>query len=356
MTLLTVVIRPRRAVAFQQHLCALGILTVALAALPGCDGSLVAPSSPTGTPGTAASSPPSAPADPVPPAAPAPPAPPAAPDPPPVPSAPQVGVFEGTVKDAESGAPIKDVMVDVLTGPYENRATFTNEAGMFRIELPAGTTRFRFAKGDWVSREEEATIVAGQTITLHVVLQKVVQPTMPPPPYTVRGTVIDSRGTAVGGAEIWIYDYDSPIDNRYGSTFADSSGRYIVTSPTHVPRTVRAQRDGYFPNDTTIKGFPDAASTWTLDVIIRRITRYALISPVSMKVGQTARLQSRVDLDDGSTSTGSAYNVHSVSSDNPSVVQNYHQGLLRALAPGTATIRATYYGVPASIEVRVEPQ
>jgi len=122
------------------------------------------------------------------------------------------------------------------------------------------------------------------------------------PPYTVTGTVLDSRGAPVAGAEIWIYGNDSPIDNRYGVSFADDAGRYRVTSTARVPHTVRAMKDGYVRRDVPIR--VSSTSPWVVDVRLQHIDRYQLIGPSDIVTGESSRLQARVDLDDGSTETG----------------------------------------------------
>ena len=170
------------------------------------------------------------------------------------------------------------------------------------------------------------------------------------PAYTVSGTVRDSRGVPVPGAEVWIYGNDSPIDNRYGVTFTDSNGRYHVSSATRVPHTVRAIKDGYVPQDVPIRASA-SSSFWTADITIAHIDRYRLIAPTDVAVGEWARLQGQIDLDDGSTSTGFVF--MELSSDNGAVLNVQPTGWINGVASGTATITARYYGATATASVRV---
>jgi len=175
-------------------------------------------------------------------------------------------------------------------------------------------------------------------------------PSVPGPPYTVAGRVTDSRGNPVAGAEIWIYGNDSPIDNRYGVTFADSSGRYTVTSATRVPHTVRAMKDGYVRRDVPVNGSA-SSSVWTTDVTIAHIDRYVLLAPSAVGIGEWSRIQARIDLDDASTSEGFLF--MELSSDRPSVLRMEPTGWITGVSSGTATITARYYGATATALVRV---
>ena len=177
-------------------------------------------------------------------------------------------------------------------------------------------------------------------------------PPVPQPPYIVRGLVRNGHGVPVPGAEVWIYGNNSPIDNRYGVTWTDGTGHYTVSSPQRVPHAVRAMKDGHIPRDVSILGAPDTASTWTVDVVLVHIDRYALLPIAPLAVGGTARLEAHTDLDDGSTSRGFLY--MQLTSSNPSVLHVERTGWVQAVAPGTATVTATYYGITTTLQIRVD--
>jgi hypothetical protein len=269
-------------------------------------------------------------------------------------SAPQTGIFEGTVAQPDTGQRLEGVLVDAISGVGAGRATFTSGAGVFWLELPPGTTRLRWSKEGYVAREEQYTLVAGTRSEVQVWLQKVSSPApFPPPPYTFTGTVRDSRRNPVGGAEIWLYSNDSPIDDRRGTGFADGSGRYTIVLQ-RTAQSVRALKDGYVPNDVSIFATSSSSTTFATDVTLRKIDRYMLLSPTSIRVGDTARVQGRAELDDGSSVTGCVC-FQLVSSDQSAVAidGSGSTGVIRGVAPGTATITGTYYGVTATLVVRV---
>lgn len=269
---------------------------------------------------------------------------------------PQTGTFEGTVADPGSGQRLEGVFVEATAGAGAGRATFTSGAGLFRFELPPGTTRFRWSKDGYLAREAEHTITAGVRTEVQVWLQKATTPPpFPPPPYTFTGMVRDSRRNPVAGADIWLYSNGSPIDDRRGTGVADSAGRYTIILQ-RTAQTVRAMKDGYAPNDVSVFASSNASATFVTDVTIRKIDRYVLLSPTSIRVGELARMEGRVELDDGSSVTGCA--CMQLVSSNPSVVAvdgNGSSGRIRGVAPGSATITGTYYGATTTLVVRVNP-
>lgn len=272
-----------------------------------------------------------------------------------VPLTPQTGTFEGTVAQLDTGQRLEGVLVEATSGVAAGRATFTSGAGVFRFELPAGTTRFRWSKAGYVTREAEYVTTAGVRTEVQVFLQKAATPPpFPPPPYTFTGTVTDSRRNPVGGAEIWLYSNGSPIDDRRGTGFADSSGRYTIVLQ-RTAQSVRAMKDGYVPNDVFVFAAPSPSTTFVTDVTIRKIDRYTLLSPTSIKVGELARMEGRVELDDGSSVTGCV--CFSLVSSDPSVVAvdgTGSSGMIRGVAPGSATITGTYFGVTTTLVVSVK--
>ena len=89
----------------------------------------------------------------------------------------------------------------------------------------------------YVAREAEHTTTAEARTEAQVWLQKATTLPPLPPPYTFTGMVRDSRRNPVS-AEIWLYSKGSPIDDRRGTGFTDSSGRYTVT----LQRTAQSAR------------------------------------------------------------------------------------------------------------------
>jgi hypothetical protein len=183
-------------------------------------------------------------------------------------------------------------------------------------------------------------------------------PSVPPPSpqpgrYTVNGVVRDSRGAAVAGAEIWIYDFDSPIDNRYGTGFTDAAGRYSVSSPERMPHSVRAAKDGYVTRYVRIDQPAGSGPAWTTDVTMPHIDHYQLLLPTTVIAGgDWARLSARIDLDDGTSQTGLLY--MSLSSSDTTILNVEPTGWIRGLRPGAATVTARYYGAATTLQVSVK--
>ncbi len=263
---------------------------------------------------------------------------------------PQTGLIDGTVRDADGA--VVGALVEVTASPGGSATTGT--AGTFSFRLPVGVTKLRATKSGYYPRETDVIVQAGATAPVAIVLEKfaVSQP-VPQPPYTVNGMVRNGRGVPVPGAEVWIYGNNSPIDNRYGVTFTDAAGHYTVSSPQRAPQSVRAMKDGHIPRDVSILGAPDAPSTWTVDVVLVHIDRYTLLPISTLTVGQSVQLEAHTDLDDGSAQRG--FLIFQLTSSDPSVVQvQTSYGRVQGVAPGTATVTATYYGVTTTLQIRVE--
>jgi hypothetical protein len=172
------------------------------------------------------------------------------------------------------------------------------------------------------------------------------------PRYRVTGSVTDSRENPVADAEVWIYDGDSPIDQRYGTGVTDEFGGFSVTSQERIPRAVRAMKSGYVRTD--VKFGPSAGSSEVIvSIKLPRIERYVLMLPASLKIGQSVMIESRVDLDDGTSTVGRLF--ERLSSSNETVIDVQSSGWVIGRSQGTATVHATYYGAPAMITLRVDP-
>jgi hypothetical protein len=258
------------------------------------------------------------------------------------------GLIEGTVRDADGA--VEGSLVEVTASPGGSATTGT--AGTFSFRLPVGITRLRASKSGYYSRETDVIVQAGATAPVGFVLERFAA-SQPPlqPPFTVRGVVRNGRGALVPGAEVWIYGNNSPIDNRYGVGFTDNTGHYTVSSPQRLPQAVRAMKDAHIPRDVSILSAPEG-STWTVDVVLVHIDRYTLLPIPPLTVGQSVQLEAQTDLDDASTKRG--FLVMQLTSSNPSVLLAEHTGRVHAMAAGTATVTATYYGATTALQIRVE--
>jgi uncharacterized protein YjdB len=88
-----------------------------------------------------------------------------------------------------------------------------------------------------------------------------------------------------------------------------------------------------------------------VDVVLVHIDRYVFLPPPVLIVGQSTRLETHLDLDDGSSRQGSLFMTFA--SSDPSVVQVQPGGWVQGVAAGTATLTASYYGVTATVQIRV---
>jgi hypothetical protein len=317
----SVVSRLRLRVAIQQQRHVALLLTAALALSPLACGESNGPTSPSG--GTSGGGPPT--------------------------SAAQEGFIDGTVRD--SSGVVAGALVEVTAAPGGSATTSTG--GVFSFKLPVGITRLRATKSGYYPRESDVIVKAGAVASLEILLDRFENtPPVPRAPYTVKGVVRNGRGAVVPGAEVWIYGNSSPIDNNYGITFSDGAGQYSVTSPQRVPQAVRAMNPGHITRDVSILSFPDG-STWTVDVVLAHIDRYTFVSIPPLAVGQSVQLQAQVDLDDGSTKTGFLFGQ--ITSSDPSVLQGSPSGgWVKGVAPGTATVTGSYYGVTTTLQIRVQ--
>ena len=267
----------------------------------------------------------------------------------------QTGTFEGVVTDVQTGQRLGEVRVEATGGAAAGRVTLTNGSGLFTVEVAPGSTRFRWSKQGYDPHEAEYVIAAGVKTEIQIALRRTPSSSpFPPPPYTFTGLVTDSPGNPVGGAEIWLYSNSSPIDDRRGSGFTDASGRYTIVSE-RLAQSARAQKLGYFNGDVSI-GLPSSGTTFVTNLTIKRYERYTVIGPGSIRVGEDARLQADVDLDDGSRLTGFYFSTSS--SSTPSVLfvdPAAYTGRIRGIAPGTATVTATYSGLTSTLQIRVDP-
>ena len=147
---------------------------------------------------------------------------------------------------------------------------------------------------------------------------------------------------------MWLYSNGSPIDDRRGTGFADSSGREYTIVLQRTAQTVRAMKDGYVPNDVSIF----ASSNSSHDVRDRRHHQenqslHAALADVDQGLASWLACKDAPELDDGSSSVTGCPCFSLVSSDSSVVAVDGtgSSGMIRGVAPGSATITGTYYGV-----------
>lgn len=235
---------------------------------------------------------------------------------------PGFGAIEGRVTDADTGDPIAGARIDAVSGSTAFSVT-TNAAGAFRMDLPPGVARVRATKEGYVTYDREHTIQAGP-MPLQIPLAKiVVPPPAPVPTYTLSGLVLDLQGNPVGGVRVEGYRNDSPVDGVVGWTFTDASGRFTLTS-TRFPEKVHVgKKIGYQRTTATVAFFP-AGSTGNITIVVARYVRYVLV-PVSVTVGRTVHVTTRLELDNGASEFRGA---EGLTSSNPSVIAVVDRGYI----------------------------
>ena len=80
------------------------------------------------------------------------------------------GSIEGTVKDAESGDPIKDAVVIISEGSTDVTSCKTGSDGKFTAPVPAGTYKIKISKDNYVTFITNETVTDGQKRTIETSL------------------------------------------------------------------------------------------------------------------------------------------------------------------------------------------
>jgi protocatechuate 3,4-dioxygenase beta subunit len=153
------------------------------------------------------------------------------------------GTLAGRVV-SQTGSPLEDVLVDVLTPGLSTVGTTQTDAdGRFRVTVPAGS--YRVEVSDVHPPYTSAThhpggtgppppVVVSEGVTtslVDTVLAVVARPT--PPGTAVRGTVTDQDGRAVAGAVVLAHDADGDGSSPVNGTepgFTDRHGVYFLPS------------------------------------------------------------------------------------------------------------------------------
>ena len=84
----------------------------------------------------------------------------------------QTGVLSGRVTDAETGAAVPSVQVQIVSGVAAGQGTLGNDAGIFRLELSPGTYAIVLQSiGYRTQRLDGAQVSAGETTDVEVVIE-----------------------------------------------------------------------------------------------------------------------------------------------------------------------------------------
>ena len=250
--------------------------------------------------------------------------------------------------------PLSGAQVLVTEGPGAGQSVTTGADGVYRFELPAGPFRVRWSGSGFETRDSDlGTVVAGSTTTVDAVALRSLS-NLPIAQWSISGIVRDGAGNPVAG--VWVYAND--VLTTYADATTDAAGRYRIVSTRQHADTfyVNASRGGYVSQYTAVTCGPSCAIT--ADFRLLRRVRQWLDGPSAMKVGDVAVITIVTEFDDGSRQTSVAPPLES---SNPSVVRvlplqlPYEAAYVKAIAPGTATVRFASLPEPLLLNVRVAP-
>jgi carboxypeptidase family protein len=249
----------------------------------------------------------------------------------------------GTPAPAEPG-----VAVSVVAGAATGRSTVTTAQGVYALQLPEGLFRLSFSKAGFQIQEiADQSVAAGNHFEMPDVVLKTA-------PWAITGTVRDSAGNHVAGANVTIDIGDAFA--RTLSTISGDDGRYRIAStvPHFDAVYVSASRTGFeglFPRQQVACCAPPADAVY--DIRLVRVLRVAMIAPSLLRVGEGVELPAAtIDLDDGIQRF--VYILPASSDPTVVAVERGQRGfVIRGMRPGQAMVTFDYQGVDATQAVQV---
>ena len=265
------------------------------------------------------------------------------------------GIVQGILKRAaffgatfNPEAPLSGAQVLVTEGPGAGQSVTTGGDGAYRFELPAGPFRLRWSASSPFFEPRDSNpgvVVAGGTTTVDAVVLRFAE-------WSVSGIVRDGVGNPVARALVTADGLLQP----FAEATTDAAGRYRMVSTQQHADTfpVRASGGGYVSQFTIVTCGPACAVT--ADFRLLRRVRQWLDGPSAMQVGDVAQVTTITEFDDGSRQTSVAPPLES---SDPGVVQvlplqlPYTAAYVKAISPGTATIRFAIQPEPLLLNIRV---
>lgn len=276
------------------------------------------------------------------------------------PPATTTGIVQGTVKlEAYFGlvfspeGPLSGAQVLVTEGAAAGQSVTTGANGAYRLELPPGPFRLRWsAQGVEPHDSDPGAVIAGGTITVDtVILRRSFESN---PEWSIDGIVRDGLGNPVAGAQV---DAGDGVSWTVALVSTDAAGRFRIASRRLHPDWlhISTYKEGYRSEYMTVLCGPSCALT--VDLRTRRRVREWLDGPSTMQAGDVATVSLVDDYDDGTRSVVGA----SVNSSNRAVLQvlpsqpPYATTYVKAIAPGTVTLRLAHLPEPLLLNIRVVP-
>ncbi len=167
---------------------------------------------------------------------------------------PYTGFLRGVVRSADGSAPIRGATVTATrTDNGLARRTVTDDSGTYSLRLPVGEFNVDVSAFGFYAESGSATIEEEATVVLDFALDEV-------PTHVVSGTVIDSEGTPIAGAQVTLQDTPLP------TATTDASGYFEFSVVPEGEYVLHASRIGcYLDANIAVVVDSDETVTATLD-------------------------------------------------------------------------------------------
>lgn len=175
--------------------------------------------------------------------------------------APKSGSVSGVVVDAEQRKPIADAVIQV---PGRNRV-LTDPDGRFQVrEVPPGPFKVVASKKGYEPREASGLVEAGKPLVLSAALTAL--PPEPPPPMTIRGTVMGEDDKAVVASV--------SVPSGGVSQKSSASGEYSFTMPSGE-HGIEVAAPGYLAQGRRVNGQP--GDSLVVDFVLKPTPKQTLV-------------------------------------------------------------------------------
>jgi hypothetical protein len=283
----------------------------------------------------------------------------------PAPAPMRTGILEGTVTAIDSPIPcphcgpsvgvIYGAVVEVSTDLEFVARTTTDDTGRYSVTLPPRQYIVRFSKPGYRDTLLSPVINEGYRTVLNagIVWDRAQGPLPQGSEWNVAGAVTDRNGQPIVFATVSVPDHES--HPMYASTSTDSSGQFRLRSsvvPAPGANVITISRTGYVTEHLPFACC--SASEVTVNVRMRRVVSVTLSGPASLVVTEAAPVIATVELDDG---TRTVMNPMLLVVGPGTNVRNSPRGsgFIEGVAPGTARVSWSYYGVSGDFTVTVKP-
>jgi outer membrane protein OmpA-like peptidoglycan-associated protein len=175
--------------------------------------------------------------------------------------APKTGTVSGVVVDAEKRAPIADAVVLV---PGRNRL-LTDPDGRFSVhDVAPGPFKVVVTKPGYEPREASGVVEAGKVLVLSAALSAL--PPEPPPPMTVRGTVLGEDDKAVVATVA--------VPSAGVAQKSSATGEFSLTVPSGE-QSIEVSAPGYLAQGRRVTGRP--GESLVVDFVLKPVPKQTLV-------------------------------------------------------------------------------